>query len=57
MSDTCSCPDCDRPLTGDDIDHTEAPIDDPCSRDANLTPITRRRRAMTTGPPPRNSMR
>ncbi|HEY0448530.1 hypothetical protein [Actinophytocola sp.] len=52
MSDTCSCPRCDRPITGDDIDHTEAPPDHPYSREANLTPVTRRRPATAGLPAP-----
>ena len=47
MSEICLCPHCGTPATGDDVDHTEARPDDPYSRDANLTPITRRRKAVT----------
>lgn len=46
MSDTCSCPYCGRPATGDDVDHTEAPPDDPVTREDNLTPVSRRREVM-----------
>jgi hypothetical protein len=43
MSDICSCPYCGRPATGDDVDHTEAPPDDPVTREDNLTPVSRHR--------------
>ncbi|HEY7592307.1 MAG TPA: hypothetical protein VH969_04075 [Actinophytocola sp.] len=48
MSDICSCPYCGRPAVGDDaedVDHTEAAPDDAYSREANLTPVSRRREA------------
>ena len=48
MSDTCSCPYCGRPATGDDVDHTEAVPDAPLSRADNLTPVRRHGQAIAT---------